>query len=110
MIKNVFLGIYTNTVDWLEQHLLQCPSKMLLHIDCPGCGLQRGIILLLKGNFAESFKLYPAAAPIMILFAYLTLHIIFRFKNGARNLKFLFMFCAGIILVHYIYKIMNNQL
>jgi hypothetical protein len=106
----LMLGIYANTVQWLEQHMLRCPSKMLLHIDCPGCGLQRGILALMKGNLAESLKVYPAAIPILIMFAYLLLHLLFKYKHGARNLSFLFMFCAGIILVHYIYKVISNQL
>jgi uncharacterized membrane protein len=105
----MLLGVYTNTIQWLEQHMLRCPSKMLLHIDCPGCGLQRGIVALLKGNWEESFRIYPAALPIIVLFVYLLLHLIFKYKNGAKNLTFLFIFCASIILVHYIYKVINYQ-
>ncbi|MFN5135665.1 MAG: DUF2752 domain-containing protein [Chitinophagaceae bacterium] len=83
---------------------------MLLHIDCPGCGLQRGIILLMKGEWERSFSVYPAALPILFLFLYLLSHLIFKFKQGARNLTILFMLCAGIILLHYIYKVINQQL
>jgi Protein of unknown function (DUF2752) len=106
----MFLGLYSNTIQWLEHHMLRCPSKMLLHMDCPGCGLQRGIIELLKGNLEESFRIYPAALPIIFMFSYLLLHLFSKFKNGAKNLTFIFMFCAGIILVHYIYKVINQQL
>ena len=106
----LLLGIYANAIQWLEQHMLRCPSKMLLHMDCPGCGLQRGIVALLKGNWAESFSIYPAALPILILFFYLLLHLLFKFKNGTRILTILFMFCASIILVHYIYRVINQQL
>lgn len=31
-----------------------CPFKMFLHVDCPGCGLTRAAIALLKGNIRES--------------------------------------------------------
>ncbi|MBS4066960.1 MAG: DUF2752 domain-containing protein [Chitinophagaceae bacterium] len=109
-MQMLLLGIYANVIQWLEQHMLRCPSKMLLHMDCPGCGLQRGIVALLKRNWAESFRIYPAALPILILFFYLLLHLLFKFKNGARILTILFMFCASIILVHYIYKVINQQL
>jgi uncharacterized membrane protein len=94
----------------MEEHMLRCPSKMLTHIDCPGCGLQRGIIHLLKGNLRESLQVYPATIPVLLLFIYLLLHLIFRFKNGNRNLIFLYVVCAGIISVHYIYKAINQQL
>ena len=106
----ILSGFYSNLIHWLEQHMLRCPSKMLMHIDCPGCGLQRGILHLLKGNIRESLQVYPATIPVLLLFIYLLLHLIFRFRNGNRNLIFLYIVCAGIILVHYIYKVINQQL
>jgi hypothetical protein len=102
-------GIYMNVVYWLEKHMLACPSKKYLHIDCPGCGLQRSIIALMKGEWQQSFAVYPATIPILLMFAYLVLHLLFQFKKGARNLTILFLFCAGIIAVHYIYKVIAHQ-
>lgn len=46
-------------ISWLEQIELPCLFKKYFHVDCPGCGFQRSIIALLKGNFAESFLLFP---------------------------------------------------
>lgn len=89
--------------------MLTCPSKLLFHMDCPGCGLQRSYIALFKGDFAASFYLYPAAVPILVMIACLFLHLIFKFKNGAFLLTSLYIFCAIIILVHYIYKILTHQ-
>jgi len=34
-------------------------------IDCPGCGLQRAIILLLKGEFWASLNMYPPLLPLL---------------------------------------------
>jgi hypothetical protein len=102
-------SFYSNTVEWLEKHLLTCPSKMLFHMDCPGCGLQRSYIALFKGDFAASFQLYPAAIPILLLISFLFLHLSYRFKNGAFILTLLYIFCAIIILVHYIYKTLSHQ-
>lgn len=31
-----------------------CPFKVFLHVDCPGCGLTRATIALLKGDIHES--------------------------------------------------------
>lgn len=105
----ILLGIFTDLVLWLEKHLLTCPSRKFLHMDCPGCGLQRSYIALLKGDFIESFRLYPAAIPILLLFIYLLLHLFMRFKNGAMVLTAGYIFCALIILVYYIYKVVTNQ-
>lgn len=103
-------SFYSDAVLWLEKHMLSCPSKLLFHMDCPGCGLQRSYISLFKGNFAESFHLYPAAVPILIMIGFLSLHLIFKFKNGAFWLTSLYIFCAIIILVHYIYKTLTHQI
>jgi len=103
------MGFYAEAIQWLEKHMLTCPSKMLFHMDCPGCGLQRSYIALFKGDFALSFQLYPAAVPILVMIACLFLHLIFKFKNGAFILTTLYIFCAIIILVHYIYRIVTHQ-
>lgn len=36
-----------------------CPSRELLGLPCPGCGLTRSILLILQGRFAESWHLQP---------------------------------------------------
>lgn len=36
-----------------------CPSRELLGLPCPGCGLTRSILLMLRGRFAESWQLQP---------------------------------------------------
>jgi Protein of unknown function (DUF2752) len=102
-------SFYADAVRWLEKNLLACPSKKFLHIECPGCGLQRSYIALMKGDLAASFQLYPAAIPMLILFCFLLLHLFFRFKNGSKILMMLYIFCATIIAVHYIYKIVTHQ-
>ncbi|TWI85475.1 uncharacterized protein DUF2752 [Lacibacter cauensis] len=106
----LLLSVFADIVLWLEKHLLTCPSRKLLHIDCPGCGLQRSYIALLKGNVAESLRLYPAAIPIFFLLLFLVVHLFVRFKNGARILTAGYIFCAVIIVVHYIYKVLTNQI
>lgn len=101
---------YSNMVEWLQQHLLTCPSKRFLHIDCPGCGFQRSIIALLKGDIMASLQLYPAAIPVLSLVMFTMLHLKFKFVHGAAVIKYLQIFCAAIILGFYIYKIINQKL
>jgi hypothetical protein len=45
-----------------------CPFLRLTGIPCPGCGLSRAVILLLKGDFAGSLR-FHAFAPIFLLAA-----------------------------------------
>ncbi len=91
-------------ITWLEGHQQACPYKSILGIDCPGCGMQRALIELLKGNFAESLFLYPALIPLMMMVAFLALHIIWKLEHGARILKYLYIINASIIIIHYFSK------
>jgi hypothetical protein len=93
------------TIEWLESLQRPCFFKEHFGIDCPGCGLQRSFIELLKGNLIESIRLYPALIPIIIMFLFLCLHIMLKFKNGALVLKYMFITNMSLIFVHYIYKL-----
>lgn len=97
-----------NIITWLQEHQLPCLFKTITHFDCPGCGLQRSFILLLSGNIADSFMIYPALLPIFFLFFFLVIHLTNKIKNGAVILKYLYFFCAGIVLISYIYKTVNH--
>jgi hypothetical protein len=98
--------MFDNLIAWLESHFLACPYKKYFNIDCMGCGMQRSFIELLKGNFTESFYLYPALLPLMLMLLILPLHLIFKFKRGASTLKNLFIFNIGIVVISYVIKIL----
>ncbi|WP_298368833.1 DUF2752 domain-containing protein [uncultured Lutibacter sp.] len=92
-------------IDFLESNLLSCSWKQYLNQECMGCGMQRAIILLLKGEFIQSFKMYPALFTLIIMFVYLILHLKFDFKIGHLILKYLFFINVIIILANYILKL-----
>lgn len=104
------LAFWTQLTDWVERNLFVCPSKRLFLLDCPGCGFQRSFLYLMKGEWVASFTMYPALIPVLFLWVYLVLHLIFRFRQGARNLVIIFISCCSIITAHYIYKIVQLQL
>ena len=77
-------------------------------IDCPGCGMQRSFIELLKGNIVECMQLYPALLPMIAMFTFLLMHLSFRFKHGAAILKFMFIGVWVIVIVGYVMKLMSK--
>lgn len=94
----------------LEQYLLTCPSKKFLYLDCPGCGLQRSLLALFRGEISASWNLYPPTLFILFTLVFLFLHLTFSFKQGAYILKILFIITVTIMAINYIYKILNHQL
>lgn len=93
----------------VQHFLLPCPFKKLTGWDCPGCGFQRSTIALVKGNYQESFSVYPAMLPIYLLFI---TAIIFRFFPGKRTglfLKVFICFCGCIVFGSYIFKLYRGE-
>ncbi|MFH6605160.1 DUF2752 domain-containing protein [Maribacter algicola] len=88
----------------LEEYMLPCFSKQILGFDCPGCGLQRAILFLSKGDFLMAFKMYPAIYPIMLLFAFLAMNKFFTFKYGNQVISSLMILSVATILINYVLK------
>lgn len=91
-------------VHWLETHMLPCFYKQVFGISCPGCGMQRSFIELLKGNFIASFKLYPALLPVIFTLCFTGAHLIFKFKNGADTVKYAYIITISVMVINYIIR------
>ena len=93
-------------ISWLENNMMDCPYKKYFDMDCMGCGMQRSFVALLKGNFVDSFYSYPALLPMLFMFVYLVLHLIFKFRNGAKWLMYIFIVNMSIVVISYAIKLM----
>jgi uncharacterized protein DUF2752 len=96
-----------NLADWLEHHLLRCPYKSFFGLDCPGCGMQRAFVALLRGDIKESFFLYPALLPVMLTLMLTLVHISFKLKEGARYIKYSYLISVVLIVISYIIKLVR---
>lgn len=97
-------GYLVALAGWIEKHALPCFYKKYLGIECPGCGMQRALIELFRGNIADSFHYYPACMPIILMMIFLILHLTFRYRQGAHIIKWMFTINAILIISNYIYK------
>ncbi len=92
-------------LSFLEENMLSCQWKQQLDVECSGCGMQRSIIHLLKGEFSEAFYMYPAIYTLIIMFVFLGLHLKFDFKKGHKILLYLFITNLVLMLSNYFFKI-----
>ncbi len=91
-------------ISFLEKNMLSCQIKKHIGVDCIGCGMQRSLIHILKGEFVEAFYMYPAIYTLLAMFGYLLLHLKFNFKLGHKVLLYLFVTNVVIMLTNFILK------
>ena len=84
--------------------MLPCLNKKIFGIDCLGCGMQRSIILLFKGDFVAAFYMYPAIYPLLILLLFLGFNFFIRFKYDKYIKIFLMILTILTMLISYIIK------
>lgn len=89
----------------MEDYMLPCLNKKLLGLECMGCGIQRSLYLIYKGEFVEAFYMYPAIYTLIALFFTIGLNIFFKFKNANKIIGTLAIITVTTIIVSYFIKI-----
>ena len=88
----------------IENYMLPCLTKKFLGHDCPGCGLQRSALLLIKGHFVEAFQMYPAIYPMLLLLGFLVLKKLVNVPHENTVTFVLLLVTALFILTNFILK------
>lgn len=82
-------------------------NKKLFGVDCLGCGTQRAIALILKGEFVDAFHMFPAIYTTLLFFIILGLNFIDKARSYHKLIISLAIVNAVIMVISYIYKITN---
>jgi hypothetical protein len=88
----------------VEDYMLPCLNKKLFGIDCLGCGIQRGFVHLIKGEFTAAFNVYPAIFTLVLFAFFLILNLKFKFKNSRKIIVIFAIINVLIIIVSYFIK------
>lgn len=91
----------------MDEYMIPCFNKKIFGIDCLGCGTQRSLSLLFKGDFAGAFHMFPAIYTSIFLFAIIGLHFIDKSRNYHKAIIGLAITNAVIMIISYIYKMTN---
>ncbi len=84
--------------------MLPCLNKKLFGVDCLGCGMQRSIALLLKGEFAAAFHMYPAIYPLLLLLTFLGFNLFVKFKYDSFIKAALMITAVVTMVISYVIK------
>jgi len=93
----------------IEKYMLPCLSKKFFGFDCPGCGMQRSFVMLLKGDFADAFHMFPAIYTGLLFFACIVLNFTDKSRNYHKAIIALSIVNAVIMAVNFIYKLSFNH-
>ena len=85
--------------------MLPCLQKQLFGNECMGCGFQRSIVLLLKGDFVEAFIMYPAIYPLMGLLSIILYTTFFKLKYSSTIVSVLGVVTVLTIISNYLIKL-----
>ncbi len=102
-IKNIFpylllaLGIYL---------FYKCPFKLIFGVGCPGCGLTRAFVSLLKLDIKSAFNYHPLFPVVIAVFLYLLIRKKHRFKPAIEIT--LLVLILVLFLIVYIYRLKYN--
>lgn len=84
--------------------MLPCLTKKYLGVECLGCGFQRAFLLVLKGEFAQAFYLYPPIYPLLGLSIFWVVHKIYPVSHARKITWGLAIFSIISILISYGFK------
>ena len=88
----------------MENYLLPCAYQSLFGIECPICGFQRALVLLLRGDIKQSFFMYAPLLPVIFLLIIFVLHLFNKKLVNKNILIYYSSFVMIIITVNYFIK------
>lgn len=91
----------------MEEYMLPCVNKKIFGVECFGCGTQRSLALLLKGDFVGAFHMYPAIFTTLLFFIVVGFHFIDKSRNYHKAIIGLAIVNAIIMVVSYFYRVTN---
>jgi hypothetical protein len=90
-----------------QEYMIPCLSKSIFGLDCPGCGLQRSLVLLSKGDFLAAFQMFPAVYSTIFFFGFVGLHFFDKSRNYQKMMIWSAYVNGAIMIIAYFIKMFN---
>jgi hypothetical protein len=82
-------------------------NKQIFGFDCPGCGTQRAIALVLEGDFIGAFQMFPPVYTTILFFIVAILQLVNKSRSYSTLLIALAIINVVSMIISYIYKLSN---
>jgi len=92
-------------VKGLNDYMLPCLNKKILGFECMGCGIQRSVALITKGQFIEAFFMYPAIYTLICMFGFIIINTFKNYKHGTKIITILAILNVVIIVSNFSLKL-----
>lgn len=93
----------------IEDYMLPCLNKKMFGIECMGCGMQRSVLLIFKGEFSNAFHMYPAIFTLILLFTLVVINTFKNFRYSSKIITILAVLNGIIIITNFIFKTFINH-
>ncbi|TDE01446.1 DUF2752 domain-containing protein [Flavobacterium hiemivividum] len=84
--------------------MIPCLSKTLFGVECLGCGFQRSLLLLFKGDITSSFQMYPALFTSLLFLGLLGFHFIYKGIISQKLIVIVALINVLFMVAGYFYK------
>lgn len=92
----------------LEDYMLPCLNKKFLGFECMGCGIQRSVALLIRGEFVDAFFMYPAIYTLIGMLGFIIVNTFKNYKYGTKIITILALVNVIIIVSNFLIKLYLN--
>lgn len=92
----------------MEKYLLPCFNKWLFGFDCPGCGMQRALLFLARGDWAAAWERYPPVFTTVLMA--LGAGLFLWQRKGWQGKMLLFLVAVNVVMVavSYYFRVITN--
>lgn len=84
-----------------------CPMVVITGLPCPGCGLTRAGIRLLRLDFAGAFRIHPFIYPIVMYLGIFGWNRYIRKRRAGTGLKVLLGVIIILMLLFYVWRMLR---
>lgn len=88
----------------IDNYMLPCLNKKLFGVNCMGCGMQRSMSLIFKGEFIDAFYMYPAIYTLILLLGVVAVNTFKNYKYAYKIIVILAILNTIIIITNFILK------